>query len=207
MSDSFFDSYGSDSDPYLKTFKCVDCLREGKKFVLQTCKSCNGTICRSCGYENIGCAYEYFRVCYPCFRSKYNGKRKYCTDADCSCENKSKKFLTGQRKKFLLTQPDWKNNRKKVDVDKWKQKHSTIAYNSQYQGKYLIDLYMYGNDFESGYVQWLLNHEPNDDYGKEQRELYTIIHKEAQEIKELGLLDPPKPRRSQRTNIKKDRIY
>jgi len=115
--------------------------------------------------------------------------------------------LTGQRKKFLLTQPDWKNNRKKVDVDKWKQKHSTIAYNSQYQGKYLIDLYMYGNDFESGYVQWLLNHEPNDDYGKEQRELYTIIHKEAQEIKELGLLDPPKPRRSQRTNIKKDRIY
>jgi hypothetical protein len=107
----------------------------------------------------------------------------YCHDPECHCEN-------GNPKRNAKQQRIERHNRLplvQVDKQAWKAQHPPINYPGKYTGRYLVDIATSSNDFERGYLDWLIKEgskTPHPRYSAEQNENFQKYVQEARELKQ-----------------------
>jgi len=154
---------------------------------LYFCCKCHAHMCQICfDYSaNIGCIFSENKVCKLCFENVYKNKPVYCDDRDCDCDNKTPKQLAARRYKSEFNSLPLCG----IDVEEWKHAHSPINYPGKYTGRYLVDIALSNDDFERGYIQWLIkegkkSHDTSK-YTLEQQENFQRYVQEAKELEKL----------------------
>jgi hypothetical protein len=106
---------------------------------------------------------------------------QYCEEEECSdCANKSPEFKAKKKE----AEQRFVEFKSKFDVEAWKKTHKKIDYPGRHTGKYLIDIYFSDNNFDHGYIDWLLKQPcKNNGYSKAQNQNFAHFVEEAREIK------------------------
>jgi len=143
-------------------------------------------MCQCCDYgHRIGCEFAEEFACPVCFETIYKNKPVYCQDKDCDCDNKNPKQRATKRYKQAfekLPLPEF-------DIVEWRRTHRPVNYPGKYTGRYLIDIALSDDDFERGYIQWLIKEGSNptnaSKYSPEQEANFQHYVLEAREIEQL----------------------
>jgi hypothetical protein len=204
MSSSDSISIFSDSDSDFKEFACVNCQHVSMGKTMWFCGQCNGKLCQCCDNRYSGCADdEYNHVCNTCFEVVFHGKVRYCNDKECThCLNKSPQFKAKQSRRVDA----YYNFVNSVDRSAWRAKHKPIDFKSVHQGKYLIDLYLSGTEFEKGYIDWLIKAGKDTSYQGPRAASFPDFVKEAKELKAASLKLRTQPKRDRSPKRKASEI-
>ena len=184
-------SASSNEDTDFVMRKCGVCTERAIGKSMYPCPICNLPICQGCQDNSfyMGCTQteESDPVCSKCVKSKYKGRRKYCSVPDCDCNNPSPKRVNIIITKAEIEQQARQRFIELVNVDEWKKTHKPISFKSQHKGKYLIDLFINGNDWERGYANWLVKLATVRPKGQSDAdyEIFQSYRKEAKEILDL----------------------
>jgi len=179
------DESGSD-DWEFDMHACGECRQESIGKSMWPCSECHTLICQGCNLIPRGCADDDDeKVCNQCFEDVFHSKHKYCTESWCDgCSNKSPQFKAAQQRE--LDQYD--KLKATINVVAWKKIHPAINYPGKYKGRYLIDLFLSRDDFERGYIDWLIKEgsgPPKSQYSEEQNRNFQKYVLEATELKNM----------------------
>jgi len=173
-----------DSDSDFVEFTCVDCGTEMMGQNMWHCRDCGERICQACNFGiYYGCADAEEHLCLKCFADNYDNKRVYCDNVKCCCSNGNPKRNAKQKRMERLDRLPLAQ----IDKQAWKVQHPPINYPGKYTGRYLVDIATSSNDFERGYLDWLIKEgskKPEARYTAEQNENFQKYVQEAKELKQ-----------------------
>lgn len=179
-------SEGEDTDFVMR--KCGVCQERAIGKSMYPCPECRLPICQSCDTEYMGCTEdEPDRVCSKCINTNHGGKRKYCPNRDCDCDNPPPRRKQAEDRKAAHSDAIMAAFRGSFDVAAWKQSHPAINYPGKHTGKYLIDLFLSQDSFQHGYVDWLINKATQRPAGQSD-EAYANFQKYRDEAREIMAL-------------------
>lgn len=177
------DSSGS-GDWEFEMHACGQCHQEAIGKSMWPCGECHTLICQECDLVHRGCEDdEDSTVCKQCFETVFKGKHKYCTDAWClDCSNKSPQHKASKQREI----DQYDKFKATINVAAWKRDHQAINYPGKYTGRYLIDLFLSHDNYERGYIDWLIKEgagPPKPQYTEEQNLNFQRYVQEALELK------------------------
>jgi hypothetical protein len=180
-------SESDDDDWEFQMHICPICNEENMGKNMWHCSECRKLVCEGCGLITRGCSRgtDATKVCQLCHTQVFAGKRKYCTESQCTkCCNKSPRFKkTVEHKDAQVVE-----FQKQFNPSEWKKTHEPISYPGKYQGRFLADIFMSQDGFERGYIDWLIREgaKPRDPkYSDKQNKDFARAVKEATELKAL----------------------
>jgi len=181
------DSSSSLGDWHFHMIPCNSCKVEVIGKSMEICGDCNQKYCQDCDMHFVGCAHDDSAfICNICFSNNHQRKKKYCPEPLCDCQNKSPRFMLSKRRKYHRRM--YFNTH--FDAEKWKETHVPINYPSVHKGKYLVDVMKSNDDFDYGYIDWLIRTgsdcNAQKQYTAEQNANFQKFVAEAKELKKIS---------------------